>query len=170
MHIRPEKATDISDIEQVIYQAFQNHPHHPPGALPTEHQIVSQLRNAGALHLYLVAEIDTKVVGHIAFSPVSLLSAPALNWLGLGPVSVLPGYQKQGIGAQLIRQGLAEAQKQPIDGIVLLGDPAYYQRFGFQADSRLVLPNVPPAYFLAYTWQDATQIPHSEVKYHESFQ
>jgi putative acetyltransferase len=102
MIIRNEKSTDIEAISEVTLAAFQNLPisHH------TEQFIIKGLRDANALTISLVAEIDGKIVGHIAFSPVTI-SDGSLNWHGLGPVSVLPEYQKQGIGKSLIQEGLS---------------------------------------------------------------
>jgi putative acetyltransferase len=72
----------------------------------TEQFIIEALRAANALTISLVAEVDGRVVGHIAFSPLTI-SDGTRNWYGLGPVSVLPEYQRQGIGKALIREGLS---------------------------------------------------------------
>src|SRR4030065_1376162 len=106
MIIRNETTFDIKAISEITIAAFQtlaisNH---------TEQFIINALRNANALTISLVAEIDGQVVGHIAFSPVTI-SDGAIGWYGLGPVSVLPDYQKQGIGKSLISEGLALLKK-----------------------------------------------------------
>lgn len=85
-------------------------------------------------------------VGHIAFSRVSI-SDNSAEWYGLGPVSVLPKFQRSGIGSALINQGIAELRQAGARGIVLLGDPGYYARFGFEHDPQLSHPGPPAEYF-----------------------
>src|SRR5512134_1036739 len=100
--IRNEADADVSTISEVTVAAFKtleisNH---------TEQFIVETLRATKALTLSLVAEVDGRVVGHIAFSPVSI-SDGTMHWYGLGPVSVLPEYQRKGIGKALVQKGLS---------------------------------------------------------------
>ena len=102
MIIRKEESADIDAITEVTIAAFKDH----PISKKTEHYIVKALRTADVLVVSLVAEIDGRVVGHIAFSPVSI-SDGAADWYGLGPVSVLPDFQKQGIGTSLVNEGLS---------------------------------------------------------------
>ena len=97
MIIRNETTSDIEAISEVTIAAFQN----LPISNHTEQYIINALRDANALTISLVAEVDGIVVGHIAFSPIAI-SDGSLNWYGLGPISVLPKYQKQGIGKSLI--------------------------------------------------------------------
>ena len=99
--IRREKTTDVQSIEAVTRYAFMNAAHSDG----TEHFIVEALRKAGALTVSLVAEQAGNVIGHVAISPVSI-SDGSENWFGLGPVSVLPEFQGQGVGSELIREGL----------------------------------------------------------------
>jgi len=167
MNIRPETKSDINAITALTYAAFENHPHHEPGAKPTEHLIVNNLRDSGALTLSLVAEDKTGIVGHIAFSPVSIAGV-ASTWYGLGPVSVTPRLQGKGIGSQLIKTGLQMLTAQDADGMVLLGEPEYYQRFGFKTHANLTLADVPAEYFLIQPLVD-TEIPVGEVTYHPAF-
>ena len=166
MNIRNERTCDISDIETLTYQAFENHPHHEPGAKPTEHLIVERLRNQHALTLSLVAEDETGIIGHIAFSAVMINGEPC-NWFGLGPVSVQPNRQNEGIGKALINQAMAIMQQQGASGVVLLGEPQYYGRFGFEADSKLTLADVPPEYFLVKRLCDNSD--NGQVTYHPAF-
>jgi putative acetyltransferase len=91
----------------------------------TEQFIVNALRAADALTISLVAEVGTRVVDHIAFSPVTI-SDRSHNWYGLGPVSVLPEFQKQGIGKSIIHEGLSLLQALGAKSCVLVGDPEYY--------------------------------------------
>ena len=164
--IRNETPADILTIRKLIYAAFKNHPHHEPGADPTEHDIVDRLREKGELSLSLVAEDNGQIVGHIAFSPVTV-NGESVNWLGLAPVSVSPEYQGEGIGSKLIREGLAILKKQGVKGFVLLGDPGYYERFGFRPYSQLILPDVPAEYFMAISCDD--EIPSGDVAYSAAF-
>ncbi|PSW16873.1 N-acetyltransferase [Photobacterium sanctipauli] len=174
MKIRLETASDSTYIESLTYQAFENHPHHEPGAKPTEHLIVNRLREGGALSLSLVAEDESGIIGHIAFSPVTI-AGEASKWFGLGPVSVTPSRQGEGIGGSLIREGVEMLKTQGAEGIVLLGEPEYYGRFGFKANDNLTLPGVPAEYFLVMplcenSCDDAKQsIPTGDVAYHPAF-
>ncbi|WP_028764757.1 GNAT family N-acetyltransferase [Shewanella colwelliana] len=166
MKIRAENHSDITEIETLIYRAFENHPHHEPGAKPTEHLIVNKLRDAKVLSLALVCEDQTGIIGHIAFSPIFINGEESV-WYGLGPVSVMPERQSEGIGGALIRESLAQLKTQGIEGVVLLGEPKYYGRFGFESQPNLTLPGVPSEYFLAISL--ANNIPTGEVAYHSAF-
>ncbi|MDN3615768.1 GNAT family N-acetyltransferase [Vibrio gallaecicus] len=166
MKIRAENHSDITEIETLIYRAFENHPHHEPGAKPTEHLIVNKLRDAKALSLSIVCKDQTGIIGHIAFSPI-LINGEESVWYGLGPVSVMPERQGEGIGGALIREGLSRLKTQGIESVVLLGEPKYYGRFGFESQPNLTLPGVPSEYFLAIPL--ANSIPTGEVAYHSAF-
>ncbi len=121
--IRLEEPRDISQIYLVNQLAFGQ---------AAEANLVNALRNSKALALSLVAEADGEIVGHIAFSPVRIESENScFEALGLGPMAVLPGRQKSGIGSQLVEAGLRECAKTPYELIVVLGHPDYYPRFGF---------------------------------------
>lgn len=174
MKIRSENVSDNGAISALTYQAFKNHPHHAPGAEPTEHLIVQKLRESGVLSVSLVAEDDTGLLGHIAFSPVTIAQANGdivkNNWFGLGPVSVSPAHQGKGIGSQLIRAGIEAMRTLGAEGIVLLGEPEYYKRFGFYADSHLILEGVPAEYFLVTMLDEGeTEVPAGIVHYHHAF-
>ena len=127
---------------------------------------MNALRNSGQLTLSLVAEYNNEVMGHIAFSPVSI-SDQSTGWYGLGPVSVQPEYQAQGVGSKLINDGLAALKDLGAAGCVLLDEPEYYGRFGFKADSRLVLENVPAEYFQVLAFSKT--IPTDSIVYAEAF-
>jgi putative acetyltransferase len=118
------------------------------------------------LTVSLVAEVDGAIVGHVAVSPISI-SDGSQNWYGLGPISVTPDYQSVGIGSQLMRQALVTLRELGASGCVVLGDPEYYGRFGFKAETSLVLPNVPPEYFQVISFD--APVPIGLVSYHESF-
>lgn len=132
----------------------------------TEQFIVKALRAAGALAVSLVAELEGQVVGHIAFSPVTL-SDGTQDWYGLGPVSVLPAHQRQGIGKALIGEGLARLQAMGARGCCLVGHPDYYRKLGFRNLDRLAHPGVPPEYFLALSFDG--HWPQGTVAFHEAF-
>jgi len=116
---RIEKPEDISAIQEIHLQAF--HPSH------NEAYLVDLLRQAGKDSISLVARSGAQVVGHVLFSPATIAPTPlgALRGLGLAPVGVLPGFQRQGIGSQLITQGLRDCQPEGYDWVVVLGDPRY---------------------------------------------
>jgi len=139
--IRPERPGDEAAISQVIGEAFAGADHSDG----TEARIVEQLRAGGSLALSLVAE-GNGVLGHVAFSPVDI-SDGSVRWFGLGPVAVAPYRQGVGIGAALIEQGLDLLRQMDAAGCVVLGEPAYYGRFGFTHDPALVYPGPPPEYF-----------------------
>ena len=162
MLIRPETPADHSAIRDVTRAAFENAPH----SQQTEAAIIDALRAANALVLSLVAEQDGQIVGHIAFSKV-LIDGQDHNWLGLGPVSVHPDLQGQGIGSTLINTALDQITNAGANGCVLLGDPAYYARFGFRADPALKYPGVPAEYFQSLPL-NGPQL-SGTIRYHEGF-
>lgn len=162
MIIRDEDADDAAAIEALTRAAFAQAEH----ADGTEHLIIRRLRAAGALTLSLVAADEAALLGHVAVSPVSL-SDGRPGWHGLGPISVRPSRQGRGIGAALMQAALARLRHQGAAGCVLLGDPAYYGRFGFTADPKLVLRGVPPAYFQALSLDGSR--PRAQVTYHPAF-
>ncbi len=162
MLIRHELDSEIEAIFTVTKAAFEDHPYSPH----TEQFIVNALRAAKALSLSLVAEVDGKVIGHIAFSPVSI-SDGSDNWYGIGPVSVLPEFQKRGCGKSLINEGLAWLKASGAQGCLLVGDPGYYERFGFRNLPDLSLAGVPPENFLSLPF--GKNIPHGEVIFHQAF-
>lgn len=140
--IRPERTGDERAIHEVVRAAFTDHPH-SDGSEPA---IVDRLRADGDLKISLVAEDGGEIVGHVAFSPVAI-SDGSEGWFGLGPVAVAPHRQREGIGAALIEHGLALLRERAARGCVVLGDPAYYARFGYAHDPALTYPGPPPEYF-----------------------
>ncbi len=161
--IRDETDADISAIAEVTIAAFKT----LELSNKTEQYIIEALRAANALTVSLVAEMDGRVVGHIAFSPVTISDA-SQNWYGLGPVSVLPDYQRQGIGKALILEGLSRLRKLNAQGCCLVGHPGYYTKFGFRNIPGLVYEGVPSEFFFALPFSD--HIPQGNVTFHESFQ
>jgi putative acetyltransferase len=162
MTIRAEVESDIQVIGEITKIAFAT----LAISQHTEQFIIKALRAAGALTVSLAAEIDGKVVGHVAFSPVTI-SDGSPEWYGLGPVSVLPPHQRQGIGSALIRAGLSRLQARGGQGCMLVGEPDYYRRFGFRNPPTLTLEGVPPQYFLALPFTDQT--PRGAAVFHSAF-
>lgn len=140
--VRVERAGDEGAIREVTEAAFATQLHSDGG----EPALVDALRAAGDLALSLVAEEGGRIVGHIAFSRVTISDGTA-GWYGLGPVSVLPELHRRGIGARLIERGIADLAARGARGIVLLGNPAFYGRFGFAHDPALRYPGPPSKYF-----------------------
>jgi len=160
--IRSETNDDIGAIAEVTAAAFQT----LEISNQTEQFIIEALRATKALTVSLVAEVDGRVVGHIAFSPVTI-SDGTQDWYGLGPVSVLPEYQRQGIGKALIREGLSRLKGLQARGCCLVGHPEYYRKFGFDTIPDLVHEGVPPEVFLALSLDGTT--PRGTVAFHEGF-
>jgi len=106
------------------------------------------------------------VVGHVAISPV-IISSGAAGWYGLGPIAVRPDRQGEGIGSALVRAALDALRNRDARGCVLLGDPAYYSRFGFAPHPGLELPGVPPDHFQALSL--GGEIPAGHVSYSKAF-
>jgi putative acetyltransferase len=160
--IRNETHNDVCAITEVTASAFKtleisNH---------TEQFIIEALRAAKALSVSLVAEVDGRVIGHIAFSPVTI-SDGTPNWYGLGPVSVLPEHQRKGIGKALIQEGLSCLKDMNAQGCCLVGHPDYYRKFGFTNMSGLVLEGVPQEVFFALSFDG--HIPQGTVAFHKGF-
>ena len=162
MWIRPETMADHDAIRRVTEAAFAGAEH----ASGTEARIINELRLAGELSLSLVADIDGRIAGHVAISPVSLDNG-STGWYGLGPIAVHPAHQRHGIGGALIRAALAELPALGAHGCVVLGDPAYYPRFGFRQYTTLHYPQAPAEYFMALALHGMP--PRAAVRYHLAF-
>ena len=160
--IREETRDDATVITEVTVAAFESMEisHH------TEQFIVEALRSARALTVSLVAEVDGRVVGHIAFSPVAISDGTS-DWYGLGPVSVLPRYQRMGIGRALIQEGLSRLKDLGAKGCCLVGHPQYYRKFGFENVAGLVHEGVPQEVFFALSFDG--HFPQGDVMFHEGF-
>jgi putative acetyltransferase len=133
VRIRPERADDAAAVRAVHCAAF------PTDA---EARLVERLRACGAACVSLVAEVDDAVVGHVLFSPVSVVAASGCRQgLGLAPLAVLPAHQRCGVGSALVREGLAVCRQAGWAFVVVLGHPGYYPRFGFRQASAAGLGN-----------------------------
>lgn len=133
--IRLETGNDFGEISEVVRLAFRD----MPESDHTEHLLVTRLRQSEAYvpDLSLVAEDSNgKIVGHIMLSEVKVISGDgSRTLLSVAPLSVLPGYQRQGIGGMLVREAHARASKAGYTGSVLLGHKDYYPRFGYRRAS-----------------------------------
>jgi putative acetyltransferase len=142
--VRPERSEDAAAVRRVNEAAFGR---------PAEADLVDRLRDRVPSYLALVAVLDGEVVGHIAFTPVTFDPArPALDVRGLAPMAVLPQRQRAGIGTALVTAGVEACRRNGADGVVVLGHPAYYPRFGFGPAAVFGLTSeyeVPPEAFMA---------------------
>jgi putative acetyltransferase len=162
MIIRKELITDINAISDVTIAAFKT----LAISQNTEQFIINALRSANALTISLVAEIENEIVGHIAFSPVTI-SDGSLDWHGLGPISVLPRLHKHGIGKSLVYEGLSLLRNSGSKGCALVGDPNYYKRFGFRNYPKLIHEGIPQEVFLALPF--SKEVPEGTVTFHKAF-
>jgi putative acetyltransferase len=162
MSIRPERQHDHAAISRVISEAFSGMPY----ADGNEAELVETLRRENALVVSLVAELDGAVVGHVAFSPADA-SDGAPGWYALGPVAVLPAHQRTGIGSKLIRAGLRALIERGASGCILVGNPAYYERFGFKRSPSNAPSGEPAEFFMVKTL--AQSAPDGPIRFHEAF-
>ena len=160
--IRFETPRDLEAIRGVNIVAFEHHPF----SHQTEHLIVEALRAADALDVSLVAEVDGEVVGHIAFSAAGIGDASS-GWFLLGPVAVLPDHQGKGVGRALVETGLGALRSRAACGCVLVGDPAFYSRFGFRQYPGVVWEGVPDENVLCLLMSGDQ--PVGEVSHHPAF-
>lgn len=163
--LRDERAEDVEAIAGVIAAAFAG----TPQGGRFEQRVVDVLRADGRLSVSLVAERDERVIGHVAFSPVTIGAGETAGWYGLAPLAVLPYCQRQSVGAGLVRTGLDALRRLGARGCVVLGDPAYYARFGFEPDGGMVFPQAPAMYLTALSFDENAPRPAGEVRYHDAF-
>ncbi|SRR5690606_387012 len=175
--IRPERTSDYAEIRTVNDRAF---------AGPDEARLVDALRRSAHPFISLVADSAGIIVGHICFSPVQIIrdrspgggsgtgsdpSRPLV--VGLAPMSVLPEYQRQGIGSMLVKAGLEACQDESIDAVVVLGHPDYYPRFGFRDASTFGLRSeydATPGAFMALELRPAALVDSAGlVRFHPAF-
>jgi putative acetyltransferase len=126
--VRKEYPADIAAVRELVNASFPTH---------AEAELVDALRAAGRLAISLVGVAGGAVIGHVAFSPVTVEGATL--GLGLGPVTVHADWRRRGLGARLVRDGLSLCRNAAVGLVVVLGDPRYYARFGFEPARRLEL-------------------------------
>lgn len=162
MEIRDEIDVDAAAVDGLIESVFRGKSY----SSGTEHLIMKALRDGGAATVSLVAEEGGRIVGQVVFSPVTI-DGRDQGWHCLGPVAVRRQRQGQGIGRALIERGLARLHAAGSAGCVVVGDPAYYRRFGFRSDARLSAPGVPAAHFMVLPFRSG--VPAGAVAFHEAF-
>ncbi|MBN2568257.1 MAG: N-acetyltransferase [Deltaproteobacteria bacterium] len=160
--IRDETDTDVGAITEVTVAAFKT----LEISNRSEQFIIEALRAADALTLSLVAEVDGRVVGHVAFSTLSI-SDGTRNWYGLGPLSVLPKYQRRGIGKALTREGFSRLIDMDAQGCCLFGHPDCYRRFG--VDNMPVLEHGGGLREVSFALSFYGHIPQGTVTFHDGF-
>lgn len=163
--IRNEMPDDIAMVRKVNASAFDT---------PAEAVLVDSLRDEGAISISLVAVLKETVIGHILFSPVVIESKnSSLHVAGLGPMSVLPEYHRQGIGSKLVVAGLEFCRSQGQPAVVVLGHPEFYTRFGFVTSRQYSITceyDVPPEVFMIKELRQGALAGQSGIaKYHQLF-
>jgi putative acetyltransferase len=161
--VRCEDAADESAIRSVNESAFGR---------PDEARLVDQLRHEDAVVLSLVAECETRIVGHILFSRMWIDHADgAIAAVALAPMAVLPAFQSRGIGGKLIASGLALLRERGEQIVIVLGHPDYYPRFGFSAEKarNLQSPFPPEAYMAVELSAGALAGISGKVRYPAAF-
>jgi len=163
LQIRAEQVHDYAAVRRINEAAFDG---------PAEANLIEILRQRADPVVSMVAEKDGKVLGHIMFSPVSVQGANGLV-MGLAPMAVNPGQQRSGAGTRLVREGLTKCAELGAIGVVVLGHPEFYPRFGFVPASRLGIGceyDVPDDVFMAMELRDNGLEGVSGVaRYHEAF-
>ncbi|KAH7127266.1 GCN5-like N-acetyltransferase [Dactylonectria macrodidyma] len=162
IQIRDETARDVTVIRNVTEAAFKDRSY----SQGTEGAIINILRSEGALTVSLVAILNGELVGHIAFSPVTI-DGSNMGWYGLGPVSARRDVQGRGIGTALIQDGLSRIKSLGAKGCVVLGAKSYYQRFGFVNNSEMWLQGVSPDHFMVSSF--CGHFESGEVSFHKAF-
>lgn len=157
--IRQETPADEQAIAEVVARAFAGQPF----ADDNDALIVGALRVAGALVLSLVATEKGRIIGQVALSPATI---GAWRYLCLGPLAVLPEYQRRGVGTALMGHALGVAQAYGRDGVVVQGDPKYYNRFGFEVFPQIAFAGEGAEYIQVLPF---TGTPSGEVKFHAAF-
>jgi putative acetyltransferase len=165
MIIRMEKPDDVLIIREINISAFGEE---------SEADLVDALRKSGIPLISLVAENEETVIGHILFSPVSIHNGcSSMSIAGLAPMAVLPGFQRQGVGSALVKEGLEHCREAGYSAVVVLGHPEYYPRFGFipavsyKIQSEYDVPD--DAFMIKELTEGSLSGCHGTVKYHEGF-
>ncbi len=160
--LREEQAGDEAAIRAVTDDAFRGKPY----ADGDEADVVDRLRASGALELSLVATEGETILGQASFSPAQALDGSG-PWFALGPISITPSRQGQGIGAALIEAGVAILKGRGALGIILTGNPAYYERVGFERAPTHAPPREPSEFFMVRLL--AGGLPEGHFSFHPAF-
>lgn len=167
MNIRKEAATDYETVYSVVKRAFES-AEHTDG---NEQDLVNALRKGDAFipELSLVAEVDGKIVGHIMFSKATVGGKPVL---ALAPLSVLPEYQRKGIGKALIQEGHKIAKELGYTHSIVLGSEKYYPKTGYAPAENFGINapfDVPSENFMACMIGETNAEIHGTMKYAQEF-
>jgi putative acetyltransferase len=160
--IRPEQAADHAVIRDLTARAFASVPY-SDGSEP---DVIDRLRAAGALSLSLVAVGDGAILGHVALSPGKPQDG-SKGWFALGPITVEPSAQRQGIGSALVESAVVWLRDRGAVGCVLVGDPEYYRRFGFAVQQHLAPEGQPAEYYQMLVLYDGAA--ETTVGFHPAF-
>jgi putative acetyltransferase len=164
MNIRNERPQDAAHIRVVNLAAFETR---------LEADLVDTLRDQATPFISLVAEDAGTIVGHIMFTPVTLVNGPNVEMMALAPMAVLPPRQRQGIGEQLVLEGLERCRRAGAAAVVVVGHTTYYPRFGFVPGSRFGIGceyDVPDDVFMVRELRDgALRSVDGTVRYHPAF-
>jgi putative acetyltransferase len=163
LNIRPERPGDEDIIHELTQTAFAAMPY----SSGTEGAIIRGLRKSGDLTLSLVAEDDGAIVAHVAFSPVTIDGIHG-GWFGLGPISVQPERQRQGIGKALISEGLERLKQRGAAGCALIGNPDVYRGSGFESDGLLSYEGVDSRYVQRILFHGP--VPRGRLRFAPAFQ
>ncbi len=163
--IRDELPADHSSVFEINSSAFES---------PAEALLVDKLRAEPILRLSLVAQLDSRIVGHIMFTPVSVGGAAATSdTMGLAPMAVIPGLQREGVGSQLVQRGLERCRQMGARLVFVLGHPEFYPRFGFVPVAPEGLHyedhELDPYFFVHELVAGALSEASGDVKYHPHF-
>lgn len=161
--LRDERPDDLPAMRAIVTDAFAT----VIQSRGTEAALLDDLRRTGGLALSLVAIEAGEVIGQIAFSPLTVADGAA-GWFGGGPLAVRPDRQRRGVGGALVRAGLERLRAAGGRGCVLVGDPAYYGRFGFASGLGPTLTGVPDEVVLTLAF--AGDAPKGPVRFHPAFE
>lgn len=164
MNIYLESPMDHEAVYAILRRAFADKDY----SRFQEETVVKALRQVKAIKNAYVAEVDNNLVGYLALSEVSINGNDFdMTWYGVGPMAVLPEYQRQGIGSALINRILFQLRQTDIGGLILVGDHGYFKRFGFQPSNSMVAQGIPQESILIYPFRKT--LPVGELWFHSAF-
>lgn len=160
--IRKESVADIDQINVIHRKAFLHHWF----SRGNEDLIINTMRHENGITLSLVAEYKNMLIGNVIFS-LLIVEGHLSRWNLLGPLAVLPEFQRQGIGSMLVHYGISLLKSMLYDGCVLFGDPLYYYKFGFTRANTVWHENIPQEFILEQSFSQK-QV-HGLIRFHQAF-